>query len=168
MILKNCVKYASNWNLPHKFATNLLKMKTNRSHCPLTNALDIFGDKWSLLIIRDLFLGKKTFTEFMNSNEKIASNILTNRLDFLINNGLLKVTKLPNDNKTKIYYLTNKGIDMYPIVYEMMCWSKRNLDKEFGPIGKQILMDIEGITANQFIEKKQSSYIKHREHILSA
>ena len=95
MILKNCVKYASNWNLPHKFATNLLKMKTNRSHCPLTNALDIFGDKWSLIIIRDLFLGKKTFTEFMNSNEKIASNILTNRLDFLINNGLLKVTKLP-------------------------------------------------------------------------
>ena len=49
--------------------------------------MDIFGDKWSLLIIRDLFLGKKTFTEFMNSNEKIASNILTNRLDFLINNG---------------------------------------------------------------------------------
>ena len=78
------------------------------------------------------------------------------------------MTKLPNDNKTKIYYLTNKGIDMYPIVYEMMCWSKRNLDKEFGPIGKQILMDMEGITANQFIEKKQSSYIKHREHILSA
>jgi DNA-binding HxlR family transcriptional regulator len=108
-------------------------MKTNRSHCPLTNALDIFGDKWSLIIIRDLFLGKKTFTEFMRSNEKIASNILTNRLEFLINHGLLEVTKLPNDNKTKIYYLTNKGIDMYPIMYEMMCWSNRNLGKEFGP-----------------------------------
>ena len=143
-------------------------MKTNRSLCPLTNALDIFGDKWSLIIIRDLFLGKKTFTEFMNSSEKIASNILTNRLEFLINHELLNVTKLPNDNKTKIYYLTNKGIDMYPIIYEMMCWSNRNLDKEFGPIGKQLLIDMEGITPDQFIEKKQSSYSKYRDHILSA
>ena len=143
-------------------------MKTNRSHCPLTNALDIFGDKWSLIIIRDLFLGKKTFTEFMRSNEKIASNILTNRLEFLINHGLLEVTKLPNDNKTKIYYLTNKGIDMYPIMYEMMCWSNRNLDKEFGQIGKQILIDMEGIAPDQFIGEKQSSYLKIREHILSA
>ena len=143
-------------------------MKTNRSHCPLTNALDIFGDKWSLVIIRDLFLGKKTFTEFMRSNEKIASNILTNRLEFLINHGLLEVTKLPNDNKTKIYYLTNKGIDMYPIVYEMMCWSNRNLDKEFGPIGQQLLTDMEGVTPDQFIGEKQSSYLKIREHILSA
>ncbi|MDG1014492.1 MAG: helix-turn-helix domain-containing protein [Flavobacteriaceae bacterium] len=143
-------------------------MKTNRSHCPLTNALDIFGDKWSLIIIRDLFLGKKTFTEFMRSNEKIASNILTNRLEFLINHGLLEVTKLLNDNKTKIYYLTNKGIDMYPIMYEMMCWSNRNLDKEFGPIGQQLLTDMEGVTPDQFIGEKQSSYLKIREHILSA
>ena len=143
-------------------------MKTNRSHCPLTSALDIFGDKWSLIIIRDLFLKKKTFTEFMRSNEKIASNILTNRLEFLINHGLLEVTKLPNDNKTKIYYLTNKGIDMYPIMYEMMCWSNRNLDKEFGPIGQQLLTDMEGVTPDQFIGEKQSSYLKIREHILSA
>ena len=50
-------------------------MKTNRSHCPLVNILDVIGDKWSLVIIRDLFLGKKTFTEFMRSSEKIASNI---------------------------------------------------------------------------------------------
>ena len=87
-------------------------MKTNRSHCPLTNILDIIGDKWSLIIVRDLFLEKKTFTEFMKSSEKIASNILTNRLELLINHGLLEVTKLPNDNKTKIYHLTNKGIDL--------------------------------------------------------
>ena len=84
-------------------------MKTNRSHCPLVNILDVIGDKWSLVIIRDLFLGKKTFTEFMRSSEKIASNILTNRLELLINHGLLEGTKLPHDNKTKIYYLTNKG-----------------------------------------------------------
>tara|TARA_B110000240_G_C13418782_1_gene418497 strand:- start:120 stop:551 length:432 start_codon:yes stop_codon:yes gene_type:complete len=143
-------------------------MKTNRSHCPLVNILDVIGDKWSLVIIRDLFLGKKTFTEFMRSSEKIASNILTNRLELLINHGLLEVTKLPHDNKTKIYYLTNKGIDMYPIIFEMMCWSNRNLDKEFGPIGQQFFKDIQGLSSEQFIKKTQSTYVEHRDYILSA
>jgi|TARA_B110000967_G_scaffold207684_1_gene257667 DNA-binding HxlR family transcriptional regulator len=143
-------------------------MKTNRSHCPLVNILDVIGDKWSLVIIRDLFLGKKTFTEFMRSSEKIASNILTNRLELLINHGLLEVTKLPHDNKTKIYYLTNKGIDLYPIIFEMMCWSNRNLDKEFGPIGQQFFKDIQGLSSEQFIKKTQSTYVEHRGYILSA
>ena len=105
-------------------------MKKNRSSCPLTSALDIIGDKWSLLIIRDIFLGKKTFTEFLNSGEKIATNILSNRIELLTSCGLLKVTKMPNDQKTKIYYLTDSGIDMYPIIYEMMRWSERNLSKK--------------------------------------
>ena len=143
-------------------------MKTNRSHCPLVNILDVIGDKWSLVIIRDLFLGKKTFTEFMRSSEKFASNILTNRLELLINHGLLEVTKLPHDNKTKIYYLTNKGIDLYPIIFEMMCWSNRNLDKEFGPIGQQFFKDIQGLSSEQFIKKTQSTYVEHRDYILSA
>ena len=143
-------------------------MKTNRSHCPLVNILDVIGDKWSLVIIRDLFLSKKTFAEFMRSSEKIASNILTNRLELLINHGLLEVTKLPHDNKTKIYYLTNKGIDLYPIIFEMMCWSNRNLDKEFGPIGQQFFKDIQGLSSEQFIKKTQSTYVEHRDYILSA
>lgn len=143
-------------------------MKTNRSHCPLVNILDVIGDKWSLVIIRDLFLGKKTFTEFMRSSEKIASNILTNRLELLINHGLMEVTKLPHDNKTKIYYLTNKGIDLYPIIFEMMCWSNRNLDKEFEPIGQQFFKDIQGLSSEQFIKKTQSTYVEHRDYILSA
>ena len=142
-------------------------MKTNRSDCPLINILDISGDKWSLIIVRDLFLGKMTFTEFMKSSEKIASNILTNRLEFLINHRLLEVTKLPNDNKTKIYYLTNKGIDMYPIMFEMMCWSKRNLKKDFGPIGQKFFIDIQGVSTEEFIKTAQSTYLKHRNQILS-
>ena len=107
-------------------------MKKNRSNCPLTSALDIIGDKWSLIVIRDLFLGKKTFTEFIQSSEKIATNILANRLELLTANGLIKFTKRPNDRKTKLYYLTDMGIDMYPIMYEMMQWSDRNLKKKFG------------------------------------
>ena len=119
-------------------------MKTNRSDCPLTNVLDIVGDKWSLLVIRDIFMGKKTFTEFLKSPEKIATNILANRLELLTNKGLLEVTKLPYDQKTKIYYLTDSGIDMYPIIYEMMQWSKRNLKKKFGPKGEQWLEETKG------------------------
>ena len=147
--------------------SNLLIMRTNRSQCPLVNILDILGDKWSLIIIRDLFLEKKTFTEFMNSPEKFASNILSNRLDFLINHGLLKVIKLPNDNKTKVYYLTNKGIDLYPIVYEMMYWSKRNLDEEFGPLGVQFFKESKRVSSKTFIKKAQSKYAETRDAFLN-
>jgi DNA-binding HxlR family transcriptional regulator len=142
-------------------------MKTNRSNCPLTSALDIVGDKWSLLIIRDIFLGKKTFTEFLKSPEKIATNILSNRLELLINNGLLNVTKLPNDQKTKIYYLTDAGIEMYPIIYEMMQWSKNNLKKKFGPIGEQWFKDIEGLQPKSIISDTTTTYKKSRKAILS-
>jgi len=142
-------------------------MKTNRSNCPLTSALDIVGDKWSLLIIRDIFLGKKTFTEFLKSPEKIATNILSNRLELLINNGLLNVTKLPNDQKTKIYYLTDAGIEMYPIMYEMMQWSKNNLKKKFGPIGEQWFKDIEGLQPKSIISDTTTTYKKSRKAILS-
>jgi len=142
-------------------------MKTNRSDCPLTNVLDIVGDKWSLLVIRDIFMGKKTFTEFLKSPEKIATNILANRLELLTNKGLLEVTKLPYDQKTKIYYLTDSGIDMYPIIYEMMQWSKRNLNKKFGPKGEQWLKETKGFTAETFISETKSSYKKSRKAILS-
>ncbi len=133
-------------------------MKKSRSNCPLTSALDIIGDKWSLIIIRDLFLGKKTFTEFVNSKEKIATNILSNRLELLTSYDIVNVTKLPNDQKAKIYYLTDSGIDLYPIIYEMMYWSRRNLKKEFGPIGKKILLEAEGKSAESFILDTTEDY----------
>jgi DNA-binding HxlR family transcriptional regulator len=79
-------------------------MKTNRSRCPLVNTLEIVGDKWSLLVIRDLFLRKKTFTDFMKSPEKIASNILSSRLALLSKWELLEAVKLPKDQKSK--YIT--------------------------------------------------------------
>ena len=142
-------------------------MKKNRSSCPLTSALDIIGDKWSLLIIRDIFLGKKTFTEFLNSGEKIATNILSNRLELLTSCGLLKVTKMPNDQKTKIYYLTDSGIDMYPIIYEMMRWSERNLNKKFGPLGMELLNSFQKKSAEKLIQEATNNYRVSREEILS-
>ena len=142
-------------------------MRTNRSKCPLVNILDIVGDKWSLIIIRDLFLGKKTFTEFMNSPEKFASNILSNRLELLMHHGLLKVVKLPHDKKSKVYFLTNKGVDMYPIIYEMMNWSSRNLDSEFGPLGIQFFKDSKKVSSKSYIKRTQSKYTKTRDELLN-
>jgi DNA-binding HxlR family transcriptional regulator len=112
-------------------------------------------------------LGKKTFTEFIKSSEKIATNILANRLELLTANGLIKVTKLPNDRKTKLYYLTDKGIDMYPIIYEMMQWSDRNLNKKFGPIGTELLKNSQGQSTKKVISKMTSSYLNTREEILA-
>lgn len=142
-------------------------MKKNRSACSLVNTLDIVGDKWSLVIIRDLFLGKKTFTEFLHSPEKIATNILSNRLEFLKFNQLIEVTKRPNDNKTKIYYLTDKGINLYPVLYEMMHWSKNNLDSEIGPISRQWFKDIEEVEASEVIKDTKERYIKLRSEIFA-
>ena len=142
-------------------------MKKNRSNCPLTSPLDIIGDKWSLIVIRDLFLGKKTFTEFIQSSEKIATNILANRLELLTANGLIKFTKRPNDRKTKLYYLTDMGIDMYPIMYEMMQWSDRNLKKKFGPAGVEFFKNSKGQPAEKVISNMTLSYLDVREKILA-
>ena len=147
--------------------TKLYVMKKDRSNCPLTSVLDIIGDKWSLIIIRDIFLGKKTFTEFIKSSEKIATNILANRLEVLTANGLIKVTKLPNDRKTKLYYLTDKGIDMYPIIYEMVQWSGRNLNKKFSPVGAELIKNSQGQSTKKVISKMTLSYHNTREEILA-
>ena len=131
-------------------------MKTKKSKCPLVNVLDIVGDKWSLVIIRDLFLRKKTFTDFMKSPEKIASNILSNRLEKMNKLGLLEAVKLPEDQKSKIYYLTEKGVDMFPVIFEMMNWSQRNLDIEYGTKTLKIFKAAEKASSSNFIKKYHS------------
>lgn len=100
--------------------------KTKRSNCPINYALEEFGDVWSLLIIRDIMLfGKTTYGEFLSSNEKIATNILASRLDKLLEKGILKKRQHPADKRKDRYQLTQKGHDLYPIMKEMMLWSKK-------------------------------------------
>lgn len=99
-----------------------------RSQCPISSALDIVGDKWSLLILRDMMLsGKKTFGEFSTSTEKIATNILSDRLCMLENAGLIKKGKAPDNKKTNLYSLTKKGISFLPVLIEIILWSDKNL-----------------------------------------
>lgn len=99
-----------------------------RSECPLSYSLDVFGDKWSLLIIRDLMFGNKcTYNDFLKSDEGIATNILASRLKGLEENGLIEKSAHP-DSKAKILYkLTQKGIDLLPIIMEVYIWADKYL-----------------------------------------
>lgn len=99
-----------------------------RSGCPLASTLDIIGDKWSLLIVRDMLIqGKKTFKDFSTSPEGIAPGILSSRLKWLEENELITKQKLPDNKKENIYLLTEKGIELAPIITEIILWSDKNL-----------------------------------------
>jgi DNA-binding HxlR family transcriptional regulator len=103
-------------------------MKIFRSNCPLASSLDIIGDKWTLLIIRDMLLLKKTtFKDFENSAEKIAASILASRLKWLLEQEIITKHKLPENKKTNIYLLTDKGISFTPMLLELLVWSEINL-----------------------------------------
>lgn len=99
-----------------------------RSGCPIASTLDIVGDKWSLLIVRDMLLqGKKTFKDFSISPEGIVPGILSSRLKWLEENELITKQKLPDNQKENIYLLTEKAIELAPIITEIILWSDKNL-----------------------------------------
>lgn len=96
---------------------------TVRSDCPVNFMVEIFGDKWSLLIIRDIiFFGKNTYSEFLKSDERIATNILSSKLASLENAGILSKTAHPTDKRKDVYALTEKGQDLIPVVLEIFNW----------------------------------------------
>jgi DNA-binding HxlR family transcriptional regulator len=100
---------------------------SHRSGCPISIALDLLGDTWSLLIVRDMmFKGFRTFNEFRTGDERIASNILTDRLACLEASGI--VTKEPSqtDGRRYVYRLTPKGLDLAPVLIELTLWSARH------------------------------------------
>ena len=97
-----------------------------RSHCPITFALDLFGDKWSLLILRDLLLRNKChYQEFLNSGEGISTNILADRLNQLEGHGLIKKEKDESNKKQYIYSPTIKAKDLTPMLAEIIAWSAK-------------------------------------------
>lgn len=105
-----------------------------RCDCPITSALDIVGDKWMLVIIKQMLIeGRKTFKEFTESDEAIATNILSAKLKCLEEYGLIERTNHPTNKKTKLYYLTERGLSLAPIIVELAVWSDQNL-REFNPI----------------------------------
>ena len=105
----------------------MLKQKSapkRRSGCPLNASVEILGDRWSLLIIRDMMLrGFRSFKEFLESYERIATNILADRLRKLEAYGIISTARDPSDGRRLIYSLTAKGIDLAPVLTEMVLWA---------------------------------------------
>ena len=100
-----------------------------RSGCPLNASVEILGDRWSLLIIRDMMLrGFRTYKEFLGSYEKIATNILADRLQKLIAHGIITTGRDSSDGRKLIYSLTPKGLDLAPVLTEMVLWASAHED----------------------------------------
>jgi len=129
-----------------------------RSTCPLSNVLDIFGDKWSLLIIRDLLIGRNTFSDLLEAPEKIATNILVDRLKRLVSFGIIDFKRKPSDKKVKIYHLTSKGQELYPILVEMTLWSRKNLEVDFHPLSYEVFNEIDEIGVSKHIFNVLDNY----------
>lgn len=104
-------------------------MKTKfRCDCPFTSALDILGDKWMLVIVKQMLIDdKETFKDFIESDEAIATNILSTKLKLLEELGIIIKTKRPNNKKTNLYLLTDMGLALTPILVELAFWSDGHL-----------------------------------------
>ena len=103
------------------------RKRKRRSACPVSISLEIFGDRWSLLIIRDLMIrGFRTFKEFQQSGEGIATNILADRLRKLETSGIIISEKGATDGRTVNYRLTEKGIDLAPVLLDLLVWGARH------------------------------------------
>ncbi len=100
------------------------------SGCPIAYGLDIFGDRWSLLIIREIMLrGKRTYSEFLQAEEGIATNILIDRLKHLEAEGIVEKSRDPDNRRSFIYSLTRKGRDLAPVILEIVIWSGAHDDR---------------------------------------
>ena len=109
--------------MPKKTVPKTQSVK-RRSECPLNASVEMLGDRWSLLIIRDMMLrGFRTYKEFMECYEGIATNILADRLRKLIAYGIITAEPDPSDGRKLIYRLTAKGIDLAPVLTEMVLWA---------------------------------------------
>jgi len=101
--------------------------QNRRSTCPIATALELIGDRWTLLVIRDLaFSGKRHFREFLKSEEAISSNILADRLNQLVETGLLTKSGDPTHAQKAVYSLTEKGIDLLPVLVGISAWTQKH------------------------------------------
>lgn len=119
-----------------------------RSHCPVSFALDVFGDRWTLLVIRDIMLrGKETYGDFLDSEEKIATNILADRLAWLEKQDIIVKSRDPRNRRRCIRRLTGKGIDLLPILLEIVAWSVKYDPETATPpaFAKRLLADRDGL-----------------------
>jgi DNA-binding HxlR family transcriptional regulator len=130
-----------------------------RSGCPLNASVEMLGDRWSLLIIRDMMVrGFQTFKEFLGSFEGIATNILADRLRRLEGYGIICTEQDPSDGRKLIYSLTAKGIDLAPVLAEMVLWAAAHEETGNQPLIRQLQADKEKFIAavrQRWVENKR-------------
>jgi DNA-binding HxlR family transcriptional regulator len=131
-----------------------------RSDCPLNYGIEIFGDKWSLLIIRDLmFFGKRYYNEFLNSAEGIATNLLADRLAMLEKEQIIRKGKDSQHKQKIVYSLTEKGIDLLPVILCIGLWSEKHAEIELNP-GRDMILGDAKKNLKQGIDKMRKRLIK--------
>jgi DNA-binding HxlR family transcriptional regulator len=129
-----------------------------RSGCPVSVSLDIFGDRWSLLIVRDLMVrGFRTFKDFQESGEGIATNILADRLQKLEQAGILSSHAEQTDRRRVNYRLTEKGIDLAPVLLELLIWAARHEETE-APCA--LIADMEN-KREQYLAEVRRRWLEH-------
>ncbi len=117
-----------------------------RSYCPINLSLEIFGDSWTLLILRDMmFAGKRHFRELLQSDERISSNVLADRLQMLVDRGVLTKAEDPTHKQKALYRLTEKGIALLPIVVQIGAWGSRHVpeSKKLDARSRSIVREIQ-------------------------
>jgi DNA-binding HxlR family transcriptional regulator len=130
-----------------------------RSGCPLNASVEMLGDRWSLLIIRDMMLrGFRTYKEFLTSHEGIATNILADRLRKLEGSGIIIAQRDPADARRLIYLLSKKGIDLAPVLAEMVLWAAAHEET-----GNQALVRLMRKKKDQVIATARQRWIQSRE-----
>ena len=130
-----------------------------RCECPITSALDILGDKWILVIIKLMLIqDKKTFKDFIESDEAIATNILSSKLKYLEEFGIITKKQLPDNKKTNLYLLTEKGLAITPIIVELSVWSDENVRELNKIMVDSPEIEIMKRDKNAFIKKIQENY----------
>jgi DNA-binding HxlR family transcriptional regulator len=125
-LLLKCKHLKSYFTMPKaKASTRPLKAPpppSHRSPCPVSCVLDLFGDRWTLLVIRDLMLGRSRFKDFASSPEGIPTNILSDRLERLLDASIVRQIPATDNGKRMAYELTEKGEALRPILKSMRDW----------------------------------------------
>jgi len=127
-------------------AVSVMAQDEPRSYCPINLSLELFGDTWTLLVLRDImFGGKRRFREFLESDEHISSNILADRLARLVEGGVLTRAGDPSHKQKAIYSLTEKGIALLPIVVQIGAWGSHWIPdaKKLDATARKIVREIQ-------------------------
>lgn len=141
------------------------KVKTPRT-CAIAESVRILGDKWSLLIMRDVILHKKCrFKEFKNSKEKIATNILASRLKFLVESGLLRKLDPNGTKKSTRYIATSAGLLVLPVIMEMYMFSIDSIDEDTLDASQIALKEDFSYSRTLFEEKRKVAYLDFVEEL---